>query len=1054
AGGAVVLKTTTLADSYQWYKGLSLITGATQQTYTATESGSYTVKITSIACESPASNPIAVTVNPIPDAAVITAEGQTTFCAGGAVVLKSTTLADSYQWYKGLSLITGATQQTYTATESGSYTVKITSIACESPASNPIAVTVNPIPDAAVITAEGQTTVCAGGAVVLKSTTLADSYQWYKGLNLITGATQQTYTATESGSYSVKITSIACESPASNPITVTVNPIPDAAVITAEGQTTFCAGGAVVLKSTTLADSYQWYKGLNLITGATQQTYTATESGSYSVKITSIACESPASNPIVVTVNPIPDQPIITTAGQTTFCAGGQTVLSSSATTGNQWFKDGSPIEGATNQTYTVTESGKYTVMVTLSNCVSPESAIATITVNPIPNPPTITAANHAVFCVGGNVVLTSSENSGNQWYKNGVLIPGATDKTYTANTAGNYAVSFINQNGCSSIASLPTTVTEVQYPEQPQISPSNETTFCDGGVVVLTSSAAIGNQWYKNGILIPNATSQNYSVNEIGIYTVKVTNTGGCVSAVSATTNVTVSPVPRGYDDIASPLTCNQPSFNYPLQANVNNITKGGNGVRSRFSWTVSSPVEGAVNGTGNTINTNLYNPTTIAQDVVYIVTPRGINGGCDGIPFKITVRVPACVGLSIRKTADLESVAVAGQKINYTITIKNIGTATQHNVMVTDPLIAGQLTKTGGNGNNILERSESWTYSGTYTVTQADIDKNGAPTANLGKIQNTATVTSTELPVSTSATADVAIIQNPKVSLVKIGRFNDDFKTITYTFIIRNSGNVTLHNLVLSDPKIATPIVLAVTTLAPGASITHKENYTITEDEKLNGNVRNTARIDGQTEIGGGVSDISGTSQDNDTPTDIDVVRYPSAVDDYAKTKMDIEVMVPVAKNDRASLFPLDVSTVEVQMKPSNGSLQMNKDGRIIYQPNKGYAGVEKFSYKINDAVGLSSNVAIVTINVIPPDLEIPNTFTPNGDGKNDTFQIIGREGYDNIDLSVFNRWGDQVYKNNNYKDDWDGSGLNNGTYFYVLKLNKAGTITTRKSWILIKR
>ncbi|MBC8988539.1 hypothetical protein H9X96_22595, partial [Pedobacter sp. N36a] len=104
------------------------------------------------------------------------------------------------------------------------------------------------------------------------------------------------YTATESGSYTVKITSISCESPASNPISVTVNPIPDAAVITAEGQTTFCAGGAVVLKTSALADSYQWYNGLNLIAGATQQTYTATESGSYTVKITSISCESPASN--------------------------------------------------------------------------------------------------------------------------------------------------------------------------------------------------------------------------------------------------------------------------------------------------------------------------------------------------------------------------------------------------------------------------------------------------------------------------------------------------------------------------------------------------------------------------------------------------------------------------------------------------------------------------------------------------------------------------------------------------------------------------------------
>ncbi|WP_449581085.1 Ig-like domain-containing protein, partial [Pedobacter gandavensis] len=546
AGGAVVLKSTTLADSYQWYKGLSLITGATQQTYTATENGNYTVKITSIACESPASNPIAVTVNPIPDAAEITAEGQTAFCAGGAVVLKTTTVADGYQWYKGLSLITGATQQTYTATESGNYTVKITSIACESPASNPIAVTVNPIPDAAVITAEGQTTVCAGGAVVLKTTTLADSYQWYKGLSLITGATQQTYTATESGNYSVKITSIACESPASNPITVTVNPIPDAAVITAEGQTTFCAGGAVVLKTTTLADSYQWYKGLNLITGATQQTYTATESGNYTVKITSIACESPASNPIAVTVNPIPDAAEITAEGQTTFCAGGAVVLKTTTLADSyQWYKGLSLITGATQQTYTATESGNYSVKITSIACESPASNPITVTVNPIPDAVVITAEGQTTFCAGGAVVLkTTTLADSYQWYKGLSLITGATQQTYTATESGSYTVK-ITSIACESPASNPIAVTVNPIPDAVVITAEGQTTFCAGGAVVLkTTTVADSYQWYKGLSLITGATQPTYTATESGSYTVKITSIA-CESPASNPIEVTVNPIP-----------------------------------------------------------------------------------------------------------------------------------------------------------------------------------------------------------------------------------------------------------------------------------------------------------------------------------------------------------------------------------------------------------------------------------------------------------------------------------------------------------------------------
>ncbi|MCX2452203.1 gliding motility-associated C-terminal domain-containing protein, partial [Pedobacter sp. PLR] len=908
----------------------------------------------------------------------------------------------------------------------------------------------HPIPATPEITVS-QKEFCEGNSTTLTSPE-ATGNQWYKDGNPIQDANQQTYIATESGKYTLTVTLNNCLSLTSEEVVLIAHPIPATPDVTVT-QTEFCEGSSTVLTSSA-ATGNQWYKDGSPITGAINQTYIATESGKYTVYVTLNNCVSLVSEMVTIKVNPIPNQPIITAATQTTFCAGGQVVLSATASDSYQWYKGGSPITGATGQTYTATESGIYTVKITSIACESPASEPAVVTVNPIPNPPTITFINHAVFCEGGSTTLTSSEISGNQWYKNGVLIPGATAKTYTATTPGDYSVQFTNDNGCVSTISLPTTVTEVQYPEQPHISPSNETTFCEGGVVILTSSAVNGNQWYKNGILIPNATAQSYSVNEIGVYTVKVTNTAGCTSAVSATTRVTVSQVPKGYDDTRTPLTCNQSSFVYPLQANINNTVKGGNSVPATFSWTVSSPVTGALNGTGNTISTNLYNPTAIAQDVIYTVTPKGLDGGCDGIPFKITIRVPACIGLSITKTADLQTVSVAGEKINYTITVKNTGTADHHHVIVSDPLIGGQLNqKTGDNGNNILERSESWIYKGTYTVTQSDLDKNGAPTANLAKIQNTATVESTEHPL-VSTTADVRIQQNPKVSLLKTGRFNNDFKTITYNFIIKNTGNVTLHNLVLSDPKISRPILISATTIAPGASITHRENYTVTEDEKLNGNVRNVAQVDGKTEIGEVVSDISGTSEDNDRPTDIDVVRYPSAVDDYAKTKIDNEVMVAVAKNDRASLFPLDVSTVEVQMMPSNGSLQMNKDGKIVYQPNKGYSGVEKFSYKINDSVGLSSNVAMVTITVVPPDLEIPNTFTPNGDGKNDTFQIIGIAAYENVDLAVFNRWGDQVYKNNNYKGEWDGMGLNEGTYFYVLKLKKAGEVTTRKSWILIKR
>ncbi|MCK7554700.1 gliding motility-associated C-terminal domain-containing protein [Chitinophaga sedimenti] len=67
---------------------------------------------------------------------------------------------------------------------------------------------------------------------------------------------------------------------------------------------------------------------------------------------------------------------------------------------------------------------------------------------------------------------------------------------------------------------------------------------------------------------------------------------------------------------------------------------------------------------------------------------------------------------------------------------------------------------------------------------------------------------------------------------------------------------------------------------------------------------------------------------------------------------------------------------------------------------------------------------------------DLLFPNTFTPNGDGKNERFIIGGLDKYQGAKLQVFNRWGSQVYRSNDYRNDWNGSGLAESTYYYIRK------------------
>jgi len=94
-------------------------------------------------------------------------------------------------------------------------------------------------------------------------------------------------------------------------------------------------------------------------------------------------------------------------------------------------------------------------------------------------------------------------------------------------------------------------------------------------------------------------------------------------------------------------------------------------------------------------------------------------------------------------------------------------------------------------------------------------------------------------------------------------------------------------------------------------------------------------------------------------------------------------------------------------------------------------------------------------VAIHVVKSTLDIPNIFTPNGDGKNDKFVIGGLQFYPGSQLLIFNRWGNEVFRGDNYLNNWDGSGLTDGTYYYILnRKESSGAITSFKGWVYLKR
>jgi gliding motility-associated-like protein len=86
----------------------------------------------------------------------------------------------------------------------------------------------------------------------------------------------------------------------------------------------------------------------------------------------------------------------------------------------------------------------------------------------------------------------------------------------------------------------------------------------------------------------------------------------------------------------------------------------------------------------------------------------------------------------------------------------------------------------------------------------------------------------------------------------------------------------------------------------------------------------------------------------------------------------------------------------------------------------------------------------VSIITENTeyIDPLLNIPNVFSPNGDGKNDAFSIhnnMNVECVDDFSIVIYNRWGEKVYNSSNFEFEWTGQGLPYGVYFYVIRFGK---------------
>ncbi|WP_294673254.1 PKD domain-containing protein [uncultured Fluviicola sp.] len=939
AGGSVVL-TSSSATGNTWS------TGATTPSITVTTAGSYTVTVLSGSCSATSAATI-VTVNPTPATPTITANGPTTFCTGGSVTLTSSSAT-------GNTWSTGATTQSVTVSTSGTYTLTVSASGCTS-ASASSTVTVNPLPVVPTITAGGPTTFCSGGSVVLTSSA-ATGNTWSNG------AATQSITVTSSGSYTVTFMDANGCSATSASTAVTVNPTPAIPTITAGGPTSFCAGGSVVLTSSAST-------GNTWSTGATTQSITVTASGSYTVTVSSGSCSS-VSAATTVTVNPLPPVPTITASGPTTFCSGSSVTLTSSSATGNTWST------GATTQSIMVTTSGSYTVAVSNGSCSS-TSAATTVTVNPTPTVPTIAGSGPSSFCAGGSITLTSSSPTGNTWST------GATTPSITVSASGSYTVT-VSSGSCTSTSS-PFVITVNPLPPVPAITASGPTTFCAGSSVTLTSSSVTGNTWSTG------ATTQSITVSTAGSYSVTVSN--GTCSSTSLSEIVTVNPLPP-----VPTITASGPTT----------FCAGG-------SVTLTSSA-----ATGNTWWVGAYSQSvTVSTGGTYTVTVSELGCTSTSAPISVTVNpLP-------------------------TVTASNNGP-----LCVNQPL---NLTANGTPGGTY-----SWTGPNSFASTAQNPGIASITNADFGVY----TVTITLNSCTATATTNVASNTGVSTAILPAGPFCANDMAVTLSSV-SPGGNWSGTGIVnastgLFDPGVSGPGSFVITYDIPGGC-SGASNATIVVDpapatnftaDNLSGCADLQVTFTNQTPSTASAQWVFGNGQTSAsvlnastaynspgcftvslTVTDLNGCSATSTKADFICINPSADASFTASPYETTVTHP-EIHFINTSSNATGYSWSFGDGGNsAAVSPTHEYDEVaSNYSVRLiaTNAFGCP-DTAYAIVRVLDEVIYyIPNSFTPNGDEHNNTFQPVFTSGFDpySFRLLIFNKWGETIFESKDAKVGWDGT------------------------------
>ncbi len=789
--GASTTLTGATAAGYTWS------TGSNSNTISVTPpvgSTTYTLTGANGVCTATTTATVNVTTTP-----TITITGAAPICSGQSIVLTGGT-AINYTWSPSGGNGSSATVTPGTTT---SYTLTGANGVCVSSAV--VSVNVTPTP---TITITGAGPICSGSSVVLTGGT-ATNYTWSPtggngSSTTVTPATTTTYTLTGANGN--------CTNTAVATINVTTTP-----TVSISGAAPICSGASVVLTGGT-ATNYTWSPaGGNgssaTVTPGTTTTYTLTGANG--------ACTASATASVSVTPTPT-----VNITGATAICNGASITLNGATATSYSWSPGGSTtgsisVNPSTNTTYTLVGTN--------GTCTA--SAVATVTVNPLPiiGTASITAApcGQSTGCI--NSVSVSGGTPGYTYSWNGGPFTGTVQNCNQP--AGAYVLIVNDANGCQATQNF--AIPSQNGPSAPTVVPST-TVACVGDNVVLTINPITGGTTYTWTDITGTHTGTTYTITNIGpsgSYNVSVSATdgSGCVSAATNLT-ITVNPPPVINASASPVVICAGQS-----------TTLNANGATS-YTWSANA---GSVTTNTASVTPGTSDTYTVTGSTLGCVSSQTVAVTVNPLPVVTANAAPAtiCAGQSTvltangattytwSTTATTSTISVSpSTTATYTVTGEVAGcTATQTvlinvtplpNILITPSppsICAGQSSVLTAGGATTYTWS---TNAGGGSATSVTVTPGGTTTYTLSGTQNgcvdssVVTISIGNPPTITAAASSTVMCSGGTTTLTASGATNYTWtpgSLTTGTVVVSPTAN-TIYTVSATSGGCASTLTIAV--------------------------------------------------------------------------------------------------------------------------------------------------------------------------------------------------------------------------------------------------